>query len=47
VENKGAHRASVGKLNEREDLENQNVDIGIILKWIFQKYEKALTGYKM
>jgi len=47
VENESAHRASLGKLNEREDLDNKKLDIGIILKWILQKYNKALTGYKM
>jgi hypothetical protein len=47
LENRRAHRASVGKLKEREDLEDPHVNMGIILKCILKKYEKALTGYKM
>jgi hypothetical protein len=28
-------------------LEDPHVDMGLILKWILKKYEKALTVYKM
>ena len=34
LENGSAHRDSVGKLRGKEDLENPNVDVGILLKWI-------------
>jgi hypothetical protein len=37
----------MGKVKERGDLEDPHADMGIILKWILKKYEKALTGYKM
>ena len=47
-ESRRAYGVSVGKLKEREYLENPNVDVKIILKWILQKYdEKASTCYKM
>jgi hypothetical protein len=31
-------------LNERDYLENLNLDGKIILKWIFKKYDVGLTG---
>ena len=45
-ERRGVYRAVVGKLRERDHLEDPDVDRRIILKWIFRKWDVGVwTGF--
>jgi hypothetical protein len=41
---KGAYRVLIGRLRERDQLEDIDIDGRIILKWIFKKWDGAWIG---
>jgi len=44
-QSRGAYRVLVGKLRLRDHLESPDVDVRLILKWIFRKLNwRAWTG---